>query len=601
MAKKIRPIKYTSRDFDTIKEDLIEYAKRYYPDTFRDFNEASFGSMLLDTVSYVGDVLSFYLDYQVNESFMETAIQYDSIVKIGRQLGYKFRGSATAHGTVALYIVAPAASTGLGPDTNYLPILKRGSTFSSTGGGGYILNQNVNFANSENEVVVAEVDSSTGLPTSYAVRAYGQVISGEMVRETVEIGSFQRFARIEIPGSNISEIISVIDSEGHRYYEVDYLSQNTVFVEVTNQGSDRDTVRTILKPIIVPRRFTVEQEFGRTFLQFGHGSEDNLTSDLIVDPSNITLDINGKDFMADTSFDPSRLTKTDKFGIAPANTTLVVAYRINPAGRVNAAVNTVTNVGTRNFVFPSVQEGVVLDSSKQSTVTNSLEVANQRPVVGGVSTPTAEELKSRIQGNHSAQNRAVTRQDYISMIYSMPPQLGAIKRINIVQDTDSFKRNLNIYVISEDINGKLVTSNSTIKSNVKNWIKRYKMINDTVDILDAYIINIGIEFSAVAVRSENKFDVVQRAVALLGSRLTSKKRDIGERFYITDIYSTLRLVQGLLDVVDVKITLKTGGKYSNTGINLDELIDPDGRYIDIPENVILEIKYPNADIKGTIL
>jgi len=601
MSKKIVAVNYTSRDFTTIKQDLVDYAKRYYSDTYKDFNEASFGSLLLDTVSYVGDILSFYLDYQVNESFLESSIQYDNVVKIGRQLGYKFRGAPTTHGVVALYVVVPASATGLGPDSDYLPILKKGSTFSSIGGSQFILNENVNFADSSNEIVVADVSVSTGVPTSYAVRAHGQVISGETLRETLEVGSFKRFQRIELPGANIAEVTSVRDSEGHRYFEVDYLSQNTVFVEVANQGSNRDTVKTILKPIIVPRRFTVENEFGRTFLQFGFGSEENLQDNLISDPSDVTLDVHGKQYISDVSFDPSRLTKTDKFGVTPVNTTLVVGYRVNRNTRNNAAAGTVTVVGTTNFIFPSVQEGATVVSSVMSSVVNSLEVTNQTPIVGAVSIPNAEELKRRIYGNYSAQNRAVTKQDYISLIYSMPPQLGAVKRVNIVQDPDSFKRNLNIYVISEDANRNLIQANSTIKSNIKSWIKRYKMMNDTIDILNAYIVNIGIEFTAAAARSSNRFDVLQSAITFLSARVALSKREIGERFYISDIYSVLRVVPGLLDVVDVKITRKVGGQYSDTALFIDEFIDPDGRYIDIPENVILEIKFPNADIKGTIV
>jgi hypothetical protein len=601
MPKRITPIDYTSRDFSSIKQDLIEYSKRYYSDTFKDFNEASFGSLLLDTVSYVGDILSFYLDYQVNESFLETSNQYDNLVKIGRQLGYKFNPAPTAYGTVALYIIVPSNSTGLGPDADYLPILRKGSSFSSTGGAKFILNGNVNFSDSENEVVVADVDQSTGVPNSYAVRAYGQVISGEFFSEFIEVGEYKKFRKVRLPAGSISEVVSVRDSEGHQYFEVDYLSQNTVFIEVANQGTSRNTVKTILKPVIVPRRFTVEQELGAVFLQFGYGSEENLQDNLIVDPSNIALEVHGKNYVSDTSFDPTRLTKTDKFGVAPANTILTVVYRRNLGGSINASVGSINKVNVRNLIFPSVQEGAVLTSEKQSLVLGSLEVTNQSPVVGSVDLPNSDELKRRIYGNYSAQNRAVTRQDYVSLIYSMPSQLGAIKRVNIVQDADSFKRNLNVYVISEDSNGDLVQANAALKGNVKNWIKRYKMINDTIDILDTFIVNIGIEFTAVASEGINKFDLNRAAISFLSERMTRSKKEIGERFFITEVYSLLDAVPGLLDVVDVKIVKKTGSNYSSTTLFLEELTDPDGRFIDIPENVILEIKFPNADIKGTIL
>ena len=156
MAK--RPINYTSRDFETIKEDLVNYAKRYYPTTFKDFNEASFGSLMLDLVAYVGDQLSFYADYQANESFLDSAIEFKNIVRLCKQLGYKLPGAAVASGNCTFYVKVPASSTTRGPDLNYFPILQRGTTLSSTNGASYTLVENVDFTKSSNEITVAEVD-----------------------------------------------------------------------------------------------------------------------------------------------------------------------------------------------------------------------------------------------------------------------------------------------------------------------------------------------------------------------------------------------------------------------------------------------------------
>jgi len=599
-SRRIVPIKYTSRDFQTIKEDLVEYAKRYYPDTFRDFNEAGFGALMLDTVAYVGDILSFYLDYQANESFLDTAIEYTNVVKLGRQLGHRFPGSPTSHGTVALYILVPANADQTGPDDDYLPLLSRGASFSSTSGIKYMLNEEVNFAHPSNEIVVADVDSTTGTPITYAVKAFGQVISGEIAEQTVAIGTFQRFRKIAIPDDNIVEVISIFDSEGHQYFEVENLSQNVVFVEVQNQGSNNDTVKNIIKPIVVPRRYTVIHEVGATFIQFGYGSEENLRTNLITDPSDIAFDIHGRNYVSDTSFDPSRLTKTDKFGIVPVSTTLTIAYRRNAAGRVNTAAETITTVKDHTFVFPSQEQGTELNGSSISSVVTSLEVINPDPVIGGVSLPSSDELKIRIFGNFAAQNRAVTHQDYESLIYTMPSQFGAVKRVRVVQDLDSFKRNLNLYVVSEDINGSLIKTNSTIKRNLKAWINKYKMLNDTIDVLDAHILNIGIDFTAVSLRNANRFDVLTGAKEYLRSYVLSRTYEIGERFYISDIYQVLRGVPGLLDVVDVTITQRTGVNYSNIPLDIEDRTDPDGRYIDVPKNVIVEVKFPDNDVRGTV-
>ena len=197
MAKTKVPIKYTSREFDSIKSDLLDYARRYYPDTIKDFSEASFGSLMLDSVAYIGDVLSFYLDYQVNESFLDSAIEYDNVIRLARQMGYKFKGAASTSGIATFYAVVPANAAGLGPNSDYLPILKRGSTVGS-GRAGFILTEDVRFDHAANQQVAARFNSATGVPTHYAIRATGQIISGEFNTETISVGDYERFKRIRL-------------------------------------------------------------------------------------------------------------------------------------------------------------------------------------------------------------------------------------------------------------------------------------------------------------------------------------------------------------------------------------------------------------------
>ena len=600
LKNKITPIDYTSRDFESIKADLVAYAKRYYSNTFQDFNQASFGSLMLDTVAYVGDILSFYVDYQANESLLETANQYNSILRIGRQLGYKFNSSATAYGTVALYVTVPALSSGGGPDPQYIPIVEKGTVFSSVNNQSFALNENVDFSNPENEVVCSDCSTTTGIPTFYAIRAFGQVLSGELRFDSVEVGSYRRFQQVALNDPNISEVLSVIDSEGNQYYEVDHLSQNVIFAEVDNTGLYTDTVPSLLKPILVPRRFVRERKLNRTVLQFGYGSEENLNTVTIPDPSDLTLDIHGRNYTSQASFDPSKMTKTDALGVAPANTILTVMYRSTPLGSVNASVGTVSMVVKRTMRYPKMGTGIVFDTTKITNVNKSLEVSNLEPIVGEVSFPSTIELKTRILGHFATQNRAVTKQDYLSLIYSMPAQFGSVRRAQIVQDPDSFKRNINVYVISEDSSGKLAATNSVIKTNLKSWIQKHKMINDTVDILNAYVLNLEVDFTAVATRGSNRYEVHQAAIEFLSSYFSIKKFDIGENFYISDIFSVLRGVPGILDVVEVSISAKNQVGYSAPPINIDNRRDPDGRYINIPKNVIVEVKWPNQDIVGTI-
>lgn len=595
MSHRKVPIKYTSREFATIKQDLVDYARRYYPETYRDFSEAGFGSLMLDTVAYVGDILSFYLDYQVNESFLSTAIEYDNVLKLTKQLGYKYQGNPTSSGIASFFVLVPANAVGTGPDTNYMPILKKGSQLSSADGNGFILVENVDFANSNNEIIIARVDETTGAPTFFAAKANGVVISGELVQTNIEVGSHTKFRRVEINGANIAEIISVIDSEGHEYFEVDYLSQNVIYKEILNRTSS-DSVKSIMKPFVVPRRFVTEEERGKIFLQFGYGSESEIKSNRVADPANVILNFHGRTHITDDAFDPSNLVQTDKFGVVPSNTTLHITYRQNNTTDVNITSDALIKVITPKFVFENVTS---LSDSIMSTVMSSLQVTNDEPILGDVSIPNSTEIKRRAVDNFATQNRIVTKQDYVSYIYAMPVKFGAVKRANIIQDSDSFKRNLNLYVVSENTDGKLAKTGDLIKQNLKTWINKSKMIHDTVDILDGKIINLGINFVVIADRALNKYDVLNAAVNSLVDYYTNLP-DFGESLKITKVYSVLNSVRGVVDTTDVEIIPRVGGLYSDISYDMKQNLSADGRMMEFDENTIWEIKHPFDDIKGSV-
>ena len=599
--KKKIPVNYTSRDFESIKHDLVQHAKKYYPDTYKDFNEAGFGSLMLDTVAYIGDILSFYLDYQANESFLDTAVEYNNVVRHVKQLGYQFRGNPSSYGLCSFYVLVPASSTCRGPDRRYLPIMRRFSEFASIDGTSYLLNEDVDFANSENEIVVARVDSE-GTPTAFAVKAFGEVISGDIMQDTISIGDYQSFRRVRLEGNNVAEVISVIDSDGHEYFEVPYLSENVIYKPIVNPNNHQDQVASLLKPIIVPRRYVVEQErrgtanMLSTFLVFGAGSEEELALESIADPTEILIQKHGKEYTADTAFDPAKLLSTEKFGVGPANTKLTVRYRVNSSENVNAMSDAVKEVTSARFLFRNRRE---LSQTQIQFVSDSLEVTNEEPIVGDVSLPNSEEVRRRAKDYFATQNRAVTRQDYISMAYAMPERFGAIKRANIITDKDSFRRNLNLYVVSEARTGTLIETNNTIKQNLRVWLNRNKMINDTVDILDAKILNIEIQFDVVADATANKHEALDEAIRAVQFEFKNHF-DVGEPLYLTRVYSALKRVSKISDVIDVRVAQKSGGRYSDMRLDLDSYISPDNRFLSVPENVILEIKFSGEDIKGTV-
>ena len=598
MAKKLQPIDYTSRDFDSIRRDLENYAKRYYPDTYKDFNKASFGALMLDTVSYIGDILSFYLDYQTNESFLETSIEYNNVVRLARQMGFKLNTSPSSFGLLTFYVQVPSDNNTAGPNLAYAPVLRAGSIFSSTGGGLYTLIEDVDFSVPTNQLVVGTVDSTTGNPTNFVIRAQGRAVSGRTLFKEVDIGDFQRFLRVDLETSRVAEVLSVTDSEGHEYIEVDHLSQNVIYKAIRNTNtSTNSTVRNLLKAVPVARRFVVEREGQATFLQFGYGSDSELLSNSVVDPSNLVLDLNGRDYVTDLDFDPTKLISTDKFGIAPSNTTLRIGYRVNLNNDVNAAVETISGVDRPLFRFTSQGS---LAQSIRNTVISSLEVLNEEPFVGDISLPSSEEIKQRVFGFYATQNRAVTIQDYQSICYGMPAKFGSVKRAAVVRDFDEFRRNLNIYVISEDTSGKLIPANITLKNNLRNWLLQYKIVNDTIDILDAQIVNFGINYVVAIDLNANRFTVINRANAALRDYLLRNQYDIGESILITEFYKVLQKVNGVIDVIDLEIVGKSGVSYTDSSYDFESNLSADGRRIEGKDNAVFELKFPNVDIKGAI-
>jgi len=592
--KKFLPIDYTHREFTSIRADLLQMAERFYPDTFQDFSEASFGAMMIDAVAYVGDQLSLYLDYNVNESFLDTAFQYNNIVRHGRVLGYKNEGRPSTYGQVALYVQVPASTTGMGPDMSYVPVLRRGTTFNSENGLAFVLLENVNFNDPGLQVIVSQQANSTGSPTFYAIKAFGNVVSGRFGQEDIEVGTYERFKNVKLSDPNISEIISVVDSQGNQYFEVDYLAQDMIFKEITNKNFKNDNVPSILRPILVSRKFVLERDRYNAYLQFGSG--DAAGTNVVARPGQVAMDIYGKSYITDTTFDPTRLMKNKNFGIVPSNTTLTVTYRVTNPLNSNVAVGGMTEVKTAlmNFVDRNL-----LSSTKVQAVIDSLEVSNELPIVGDVTNPTGAEIKRRIFDTFPTQNRAVTQADYENVAYRMPAKYGSLKRCSVFKDQTSMNRNLNMYVISEDSFGKLVKTNATIKNNLKNWMEQYRMINDTVDIMDPYIINIAIDFVIKTAPGAHRNDVLRQAITALTDEY-EEGLFIGESLSISKAYAALNKVTGILDVVKVKFSNKLGGSYSTTAFNVTKNISPEGDRILCPKNAIFELKYPAVDIKGKV-
>lgn len=582
-----KKIDYLGKDFETIRSELVSFVKRYYPDSINDFSGASFNSMLLSALAYLGDKTSFYLDYYGNESYLDTATNRESILKHATSFGYLPLIGNTAYGEVSLFIEVPSDSTSLGPDTDYLPVLRSGTVFSADGQS-FILSEDASWSNAE--VRVGEVNSDTGIPTTYILKTVSNVISGEFKEVSFTVGDYTPFLKLRINDPDVAEIISVVDSDDNEYFQVNRLSQNVIYM-ATDGGDDSASN---LKITAVPRRYIFSRDPMGPFLVFGSGS-DNVDWESYVETPQMMFDMNSKRYISNNVFDPYKLIKNDKFGIAPENTEITVYYRSSSRSDIKVGAGSLNSVVSADFWF---QDEFSLSSDVVESVRNSLEVMNEGPISGYYIFESNKELKQRIIDYNSHQERIVSLSDYKSFVYNMPRKFGSIKRCNaFVVDTGS-GREINIYVLGEDNDRRLVEVQSSIKNNLLNWISSNKLTSDVVKIRDGKIVNLGFNYEIIVKRGFQKQKVLQEVQESLVEKF-SNTLDIGEPFSITEILKTIHLVGGVLDVTKIHVYQKNGGEYSDMEYNVDYFRSADGLQIDALKNIIFEIKFPTLDIAGT--
>jgi hypothetical protein len=315
------------------------------------------------------------------------------------------------------------------------------------------------------------------------------------------------------------------------------------------------------------------------------------------DPASAALERYGRDYYSDDSFDPLVLLKNDKFGIVPPSGDLVVTYRKNDGETVNLPINSVDSVDQAQLFFRRTTEP---SSANRKFIIDSLDVDNEEAILGQTNTNTQEEIRTRAINSYASQNRAVTKQDYISAVYRMPAKFGSIKRANIVQDRDSFKRNLNLYVMSQNLDGNLTTTSSTVKENVKTWLNSLKMINDTIDVLDGRVVNFRIEYKVLGSLDTNQSEVLEACNNKL-KELYADTLLFGTPFYISDIFNALNELDSVIDTQDVTIKQQFGANYSSTFFDIESATTNDERFIIIPEDIVMELKFPDDDIIGVVV
>ncbi len=596
-------IDYLGRDYNTIRENLINYVKEQYPTKFSDFNKTSFGSLMLDLVSYVGDVLSFYIDYNMNEANLVTCQEGPSAFNRAQELGVdSLTGTLESSGQLNVYLEVEARIDGAGPNWDLINqlIIEEGSTVADDIGRIFTVARSTSIDPDTTRHVATKMSEDGSKVAYYGIEVPVEIVSGRKAQVNFSCEGFSRFRGFTIPDDFVTNIVSITDSRGNEYLEVAHLAQNTVYKSLPNLEPSGLAPKTpsVLKPVLAPRRFMSERKDGRYSILFGHGSEKILNEKHITDPQPATIKTTGKNYFSHARIDPNQLLSNDKYGIAPVDTELTVTYRTNSTTNSNAAAGTITKVLDFKLSFVNEHE---LSVSALEHIRSTVSVYNPEPILGDVTQPTTKELKIATRQARAAQGRCVSMQDYVSAATNAFGAGGSstMKRASVYRDPDDLRRNINLFVVSEGSDNKLIKANNTLKRNLRTYINSVKMISDSIDILDALIINIGIVFTVVATQQAEPNNILEQARTRIYNELGREPPQIGEPLKFSDVFMILKEISGIEDVLSVRATAKSGGDYAEYSHDINSFITPDGRRMTVPYNGIWEIK-KREDIVGVV-
>lgn len=623
MALINKDIRYVNKDFTSLKKALIDFTKNYFPDTYQDFNEASPGMMFLEMAAYVGDVLSFYTDVNLQESMILFANERQNILNIAQSMGYRPKNRISANTILDVFQVVPSkvVSGKIIPDYSYAFAVEPGMAVSPTSEG-IITFRTVDYVDFKasssfdpTEVTPYEIDDTTGEVLYWLLRKQTKAVSGTIKTAEFTFGEPKPYDKITIEDENIIEILYAVDTEGNYWNYVTNLAQDTVFDPVLNVprndaqlSKHKSETPYLLKLKKVPRRFTTRQySNGNMEVQFGAGISDVDDELLIPNPDLVGGSLPMVNPNLSIDIDPSNFLYTKTYGLAPNNTKLTFYYTVGGGTADNVTSDVLTNILSRKIVLD--EQG--LDPVLHAQTLGSLAVTNPNPATGGKFKEDINEIRQNAVASFAAQNRAVTKEDYIIRAYSLPSRYGSIAKAYITKDTQLTKDSifnsdriqndlaLNFYVLGYDTNGNLTTVNDATKENLKTYLNWYRILTDAVNIRDAYIINIGIEFDIITLPDENSNQVILRCIDRLKSYFDIKKWQVNQPIVISNVYTELDRVPGVQTVVNVKLKnlFDPSLGYSPHAYNIDQSIK-DGVLFPSLDPSIFEIKYPNNDIVG---
>ena len=608
-----RNINYLNKDFTEYRAQLINYAQSYFPTTYTDFSETSPGMMFIEQAAYVGDVLSFYLDNQIQENYVQYARQDNNLYQMAYMFGYKPTVTTLATTEVDFYQLVPSKLSGSEyiPDYDYALYVNANTTTSTRTGTPttFTIEDPIDFSvsSSDNPTTVSIAQITSGNPSQFLLKKTAKAFSGTINTTTVVVGSPQEFLTVNIDAANIAGIIDVFDSDGNEYYEVDYLGQDLIFDSIKNTNiNDPDNYSAgndtpyILKTKQVQNRFTSRFiDRGTLQLQFGSGNPNDTTEEIIPNSFNVGLGLPFQQSKLTAAYSPTNFVFTNTYGVAPSNTTLTIRYYTGGVTSANILANTLTNPNTSTIQF--LNGG--LNQTLASTVFSSIATNNPIAASGGSDGDTIQEIRQNILANYGSQQRNVTADDYLVRTLSMPSKFGTIsKALTQKPDAKSANTTLDIFVLSQDINGNLATASSPLKENVKTYLNQYRMIGDTISIKDAFIINIGINFEIITLPNYNNNKVLENCILELQRYFNINRWQINQPILINPLFVLLDEVEGVQTVKKVEFSNLVGISkgysqyaYDITGATQNGTIFPS------LDPSIFEVKYPNTDIKGQVV
>ena len=604
-----RDIKYINRDFGNLRQNLINYSKTYFPTTYNDFTESSPGMMFMELSAYVGDVLSFYQDNQFQETFLQYAREAKNLYDLAYMMGYKPKTTGVALVDIDFYQTVPALSNE--PDYNYALLISENSQVTTPSGIKFLVEDPVDFdtSSSLDPTTVSIYEQNGTNINSFLLKKTRKAISAAINETTFSFSSPQEFATRSITANNIIGILDIVDSDGNVWYEVPYLGQEMVYDSIKNTNTNDPNFSSqegdspyLLKLKQVSRRFATRFQSPTTLqIQFGAGTSSDTNEEVTPNADNVGLGLPFEKDKLTSAYSPQNFIFTDTYGIAPSNTTLTVRYLTGGGATANVSAGSLTTLTDSTVEFQVA--GLV--SNLADDTFNSLQVTNPLAASGGSDGDTNEEIRQNAISNFSTQLRSVTQDDYLVRSLAMPPKYGVVSKAYIEQTKlntllpGEIPSTLSLYILSANAENNLTLAGSALKQNLQTYLSQYRVIGDSINIKDAFIVNIGVDFEITVRPNFNSNEVLRKCLTELKAYFNIDKWQINEPIQISELFLLLDKIQGVQTVKNVFITNKVGESlgyskyaYDIPGATLNGVIYPS------IDPMIFEVKYPNSDIKG---